>query len=80
MTQLVWLSLGDTNFVSSQNAAQMRLTYVSEAGNAIIKIDNTTVVPDQQKRDSVRVLIDLKTLVSKLNFFRYVSLHRNGSP
>lgn len=49
------LTQGDTIWVSAQNATNMRLTYVNDIGNAIIKVDNTSFVPDQQKRDSVRI-------------------------
>lgn len=45
---------GDVNFVSAQDAYSMKLTYVNNVGNAIIKVDNTSNVPDQDKRNSVR--------------------------
>lgn len=33
----------------------MQLTYVNGAGNAIIKVDNTSFVPYNDKRDTVRI-------------------------
>ena len=45
--------LGDVNFLSEANATASQLTFVDDAGHAIIKVDNTTFVPFNQKRNSV---------------------------
>ena len=44
---------GDVNYVSQANATADQLAYVNTAGNAIIKVDNTTSVPYNEKRNSV---------------------------
>ncbi|KAI0830328.1 concanavalin A-like lectin/glucanase domain-containing protein [Trametes gibbosa] len=49
------LTSGDVIWVTKANATQSKLAYVNDAGNAIIKVDNTTFVPYNEKRDSVRV-------------------------
>ena len=46
-------SSGDTNWVTAQQGVSQQLTYVNDAGHAIIKADNTSNVPNQQKRDAV---------------------------
>lgn len=43
------------NYVSQANATAMKLAYVNDAGNAIIKVDNITNVPYPEKRDSVSI-------------------------
>lgn len=40
-------------YVSQANASASQLAYVNSAGNAIIKVDNTTFVPYNEKRNSV---------------------------
>lgn len=40
--------------MSQANATQSKLAYVNDNGVAIIKVDNTTFVPYNDKRDSVR--------------------------
>jgi hypothetical protein len=49
------LTNGDAIFVSQAQNAQDKLAYVSSAGTAIIKVDNTTTVPYNDKRNTVRV-------------------------
>jgi len=49
------LTNGDVIFVNSSVANSDRLTYVNSAGNAIIKVDNSTNVPYNDKRNSVRI-------------------------
>ncbi|KAI0673184.1 concanavalin A-like lectin/glucanase domain-containing protein [Trametes maxima] len=49
------LTNGDVNWVDQTNATQSKLAYVNDAGHAIIKVDNTTFVPYNYKRDSVRI-------------------------
>ena len=44
---------GDVTYVSQANASASQLAYVNSAGNAIIKVDNTTFVPYNEKRNSV---------------------------
>ncbi|KAF9440842.1 glycoside hydrolase family 16 protein [Macrolepiota fuliginosa MF-IS2] len=47
---------GDTIFVSAANASSQHLAFVDPGTNrAIIKVDNTSFVPFNQKRDSVRI-------------------------
>ncbi|KZT70709.1 glycoside hydrolase family 16 protein [Daedalea quercina L-15889] len=46
---------GDIVYVSQQNATAQKLAYVNDNGAAIIKVDNTSFVPWNQKRDSVRI-------------------------
>ncbi|EPS94588.1 hypothetical protein FOMPIDRAFT_58348 [Fomitopsis schrenkii] len=46
---------GDVEYVSQTNATQSKLAYVNDNGAAIIKVDNTTFVPWNDKRDSVRI-------------------------
>lgn len=47
--------IGDVEYVSQANATQSKLAYVNDNGAAIIKVDNTTTVPWNDKRDSVRI-------------------------
>ncbi|KJA23116.1 glycoside hydrolase family 16 protein, partial [Hypholoma sublateritium FD-334 SS-4] len=49
------LTLGDVNWVDKSNATSKKLAFINGAGNAILKVDNTTNVVWQNKRDSVRV-------------------------
>ncbi|KAF8513505.1 glycoside hydrolase family 16 protein [Gautieria morchelliformis] len=49
------LTNGDAIFVSSQVASSAQLAFVNAAGNAIIKVDNTSNVPFNQKRNTVRI-------------------------
>ena len=42
------------NWVTEAQAVAEKLAYVNDAGNAIVKVDNTTFVPWNDKRDSVR--------------------------
>ena len=43
------------SFVNRSLATSDQLAYVNDAGNAIIKVDNTTTVPYNYKRDTVRI-------------------------
>ncbi len=45
------------NFVSAANASSEKLAYVNDAGKVIITVDNTTSVPYNNKRDSVRTFV-----------------------
>ncbi|KDQ55967.1 glycoside hydrolase family 16 protein [Jaapia argillacea MUCL 33604] len=49
------LTSGDVIFVNQTNATADHLAYVNSAGHAIIKVDNTTNVPYNYKRNSVRI-------------------------
>ncbi|KZO94280.1 glycoside hydrolase family 16 protein [Calocera viscosa TUFC12733] len=50
------LTLGDVNFVTRDVAfAQPQLTYVNAAGNAIVRVDNVSTVPQPYKRNAVRI-------------------------
>ncbi|XP_006456189.1 hypothetical protein AGABI2DRAFT_211022 [Agaricus bisporus var. bisporus H97] len=49
-------SNGDTIFLSAENASTQRLAYIDSTTNrAIIKVDNTSFVPWNYKRNSVRI-------------------------
>jgi hypothetical protein len=43
------------SFVTAPQAASQKLAFVSSAGNAIMKVDNTTNVAFNQKRNTVRI-------------------------
>ncbi|KAF9465463.1 concanavalin A-like lectin/glucanase domain-containing protein [Collybia nuda] len=50
------LTNGDTRFVSASVAASAKLAFVDPATNhAIIKVDNTSTVPFNEKRNTVRI-------------------------
>ncbi|KAF8073512.1 glycoside hydrolase family 16 protein [Lyophyllum atratum] len=50
------LTNGDTIFVSASVAASAKLAFVDPATNhAIIKVDNTSIVPFNEKRNTVRI-------------------------
>ncbi|TCD60606.1 hypothetical protein EIP91_009772 [Steccherinum ochraceum] len=47
---------GDIQYISpSTNSNASQLAFVNGAGNAIIKVDNTSFVPYNEKRDSIRI-------------------------
>ncbi|KAI0772440.1 concanavalin A-like lectin/glucanase domain-containing protein [Trametes elegans] len=46
---------GAVNYLGEANATADRLTFVNDAGHAIIKIDNTSFVPFNEKRNSVKI-------------------------
>ncbi|KAI0651158.1 concanavalin A-like lectin/glucanase domain-containing protein [Trametes meyenii] len=47
---------GDVNYLSQANATQDGLTFVNDAGHAIVKVDNTSFVPFNFKRNSVKLI------------------------
>lgn len=47
---------GDVFWVGQSQAATDQLAYVNNAGNAIIRVDNTTFVKYNNKRDSVHAI------------------------
>ncbi|CDO68761.1 Glycoside Hydrolase Family 16 protein [Trametes cinnabarina] len=47
---------GDVNYLSQANATADNLVFVNNAGNAIIKVDNTSFVPFNFKRNSVKII------------------------
>jgi len=49
------LTQGNVEFVSAQEAGKDNLAYVNSAGNAIIKVDNTSTVTVGSNRNSVRI-------------------------
>ncbi|KAM5531858.1 hypothetical protein V8D89_014488 [Ganoderma adspersum] len=49
------LTNGDVTYVDQANATASKLAYVNDAGNAIIKVDDTSVVQYNYKRNSVRI-------------------------
>jgi hypothetical protein len=48
---------GNVTYLDRTNATTTRLTYVNDAGHAIIRVDNTTTIADATlvHRDSVRI-------------------------
>lgn len=49
------LTLGDIWWLNESDAMAQHLAYISDAGNAIIKVDNTTTVAPNDKRNTVRI-------------------------
>ncbi|KZT03265.1 glycoside hydrolase family 16 protein [Laetiporus sulphureus 93-53] len=49
---------GDVEYVNASYATSDKLAYVTDAGQTVIKVDNTTFVPYNYKRDSVRITTD----------------------
>lgn len=49
------LTNGDVTFLSASENSKDNLAYVNSAGNAIIKVDNTTNVAYNYKRNSIRI-------------------------
>ena len=49
------MNTGDVIWVNQTNATSMNLAYVNGAGRAIIKVDNTSFVPFNEKRNTVRI-------------------------
>ncbi|KAF7422337.1 hypothetical protein PC9H_010493 [Pleurotus ostreatus] len=50
------LTNGDVNFVSASQAQSSRLAFVDSSTNhAIVKVDNTSMVPFNEKRNTVRI-------------------------
>ncbi|TDL24661.1 hypothetical protein BD410DRAFT_786198 [Rickenella mellea] len=49
------LTNGDIWWLNSSQAYSQQLAYVTTAGNAVIKVDNTSNVPFNEKRNTVRV-------------------------
>ncbi|KAH9924368.1 concanavalin A-like lectin/glucanase domain-containing protein [Amylocystis lapponica] len=46
---------GNATWVTQENATSLGLAYINEAGNAIMKVDNTTNVAVGEMRNSVRI-------------------------
>ncbi|TBU31749.1 concanavalin A-like lectin/glucanase domain-containing protein [Dichomitus squalens] len=49
------LTNGDVTYLDQANATASKLAYVNDAGNAIIKVDDTSFVPWNDKRNSIRI-------------------------
>ncbi|RPD78311.1 hypothetical protein L226DRAFT_481036 [Lentinus tigrinus ALCF2SS1-7] len=49
------LTNGDVTYVDQANATSSKLAYVNDAGHAVIKVDDTSFVPYNYKRNSVRI-------------------------
>ncbi|CCM02503.1 uncharacterized protein FIBRA_04605 [Fibroporia radiculosa] len=60
------LTLGNVTYLSAEAATQQRLTYVNDAGNAIIRVDNFTTVSEGDRRNSIRI--------TSSEFYEYGSL------
>ena len=71
---LLKLPLGDVIFVDQANATADKLAYVNSAGRAIIKVDNTTFVPYNDKRNSVRIATEDYFAVGSVFVFDAVHL------
>jgi len=60
------LTLSNTTWVSENNATLMNLAYINDAGNAIMRVDNTTDVQMGETRNAVRITtqeyLDIGTL------------------
>ncbi|KZP05379.1 glycoside hydrolase family 16 protein [Athelia psychrophila] len=50
-----FLTLGDVNYLDGPDALSQKLVYVTTEGTGIIKVDNTTNVASEQKRNSIRI-------------------------
>jgi hypothetical protein len=48
-------SLGDVNFLDQAAATAAGLSFVNGDGNVVLKVDDTSFVPNGQKRNSVRL-------------------------
>ena len=49
------MGAGDVWWLDEQDAMSQGLAYVDDNGRAIIKVDNTSNVPFNQKRNTVRI-------------------------
>ncbi|KIJ33045.1 glycoside hydrolase family 16 protein [Sphaerobolus stellatus SS14] len=49
------LTNGDVNYLGHTAAVSAKLVYTNSANNVIIKVDNTTNVPQNEKRNSIRL-------------------------
>ncbi|KAF9553937.1 hypothetical protein CPC08DRAFT_713314 [Agrocybe pediades] len=49
------LTSGDVNWLNQLDAFSKKLVLTNSAGNAILKVDNTTDTPYPEKRDSIRI-------------------------
>ncbi|KZT28765.1 glycoside hydrolase family 16 protein [Neolentinus lepideus HHB14362 ss-1] len=49
------LTNGDAIFVDANQAQSLKLAYVNDAGNAIIKVDNASTVAYNDKRNTIRI-------------------------
>ncbi|KAI0917539.1 hypothetical protein AcW1_007283 [Taiwanofungus camphoratus] len=49
------LTNGNVNFLSASDASKDNLAYVNSAGNAIMKVDNSSEVSVGQSRNSIRI-------------------------
>ncbi|PAV15039.1 glycoside hydrolase family 16 [Pyrrhoderma noxium] len=50
------LTNGDVLFLDRSAAAAQKLTYVNDAGNAIMKVDNSSTISVGDKRNSIRIV------------------------
>ncbi|KAI0783415.1 concanavalin A-like lectin/glucanase domain-containing protein [Abortiporus biennis] len=49
------LTNGNTNYVSAKDAASLKLAFINDAGNAVMKVDNTSSLKFPQRRNSIRI-------------------------
>ncbi|TFL00746.1 glycoside hydrolase family 16 protein [Pterulicium gracile] len=49
------LTSGDVWWLNRDDAYSQRLAYINDAGNAVLKVDNTGNVPFNEKRNSIRI-------------------------
>ena len=52
---LIWCHTGDVNFVDRETAISSKLTYINDAGHAVVRVDNTTSVQAPLKRNSIMI-------------------------
>jgi len=49
------LTNGNVNYLSANSASSSKLAFVNDAGNAIIKVDNTSQISFPDRRNSIRI-------------------------
>ncbi|KAJ8521509.1 hypothetical protein ONZ45_g1811 [Pleurotus djamor] len=67
------LTLANVIYLNETTAYDQRLTYVNEAGNAIVRVDNFTDVAINQTRNSIR--LESKDLYDKGSLWIFDALH-----
>lgn len=61
---LIEIILGNVTYVDRQTATSSRLTYINDAGNAIVKVDNSTFIQNGP-------LVFRNSVSAKSDIFRY---------
>ncbi|KAI0076749.1 hypothetical protein K474DRAFT_1707938 [Panus rudis PR-1116 ss-1] len=60
------LTNGDVNYLSAKDAQAKNLAFINGAGNAIMKVDNSSQLKFPQKRDSIRIASKAKFTIGSL--------------